>query len=136
MGRGHTSLSTDLDTWHSNFRGIGNLLLYSQHSFRDVSALASRLSRPIRCQAFTARLEITEPRFGGMDGKRRAFMGERFGKIQAPRELTRAGGQMATPAGQQPPAAKHVATEVGVRRGRIAASDKKGGAPIILANLV
>jgi hypothetical protein len=71
-----------------------------------------------------------------MDGKRRAFMGERFGKIQAPRELTRAGGQMATPAGQQPPAAKHVATEVGVRRGRIAASDKKGGAPIILANLV
>ena len=54
-------------------------------------------------------------------------MGERFGKIQAPRELTRAGGQMATPAGQQPPAAKHVATEVGVRRGRIAASDKKKG---------
>ena len=41
VGRGHVSLWTDLDTWHSkHFRGIGHLLIYSRHSFRDLRQTA------------------------------------------------------------------------------------------------
>jgi hypothetical protein len=46
VGRVHVSILTILDAWHSKtFRDIGHLLIYYQHSFRDLYKIHTMLCR-------------------------------------------------------------------------------------------